>query len=126
MPGLCGILARAGGGYGEPSIRRLGVVAIGVLFLSHAAAGATGSIISFSAQSQNVAGIMSAADTLMNSAVGKEFPSRLFLQVNVADGENPATRRFVPAYQTAAEGEAFTAKPQADVDRQPSLGSLGH
>jgi hypothetical protein len=58
--------------------------------------------------------VIAAADKLMTSAAGKEFPGRLILQVHVADGANPATHSFVPIYKSAAEREVFVEKLQAD------------
>ena len=95
-------------------MKRIGILAIGALFFSNAATAATWSIISISVEPQNVAAVTEAADALMSSEVGKEFSGRLFLQVNVADGDSPATHSFVPVYNTAAEREAFAAKLQAD------------
>ncbi len=95
-------------------MNRIGILAIGLLFFSHAAMAATWSIISFSTQPQNADKIVAAADALMSSEAGKTFPGRLFLQVNVADGDNPATHAFVPVYKTAADREAFVAKLQQD------------
>jgi hypothetical protein len=95
-------------------MKRIGILAIGALFITHAAAAATWSIISISVDPQNTAAVANAADTLMKSKLGKEFPGRLFLQVNLADGDNPATHSFVPIYATAAEREGFGAKIQAD------------
>jgi hypothetical protein len=95
-------------------MKRIGILAIGALFFSHAAAAATWSIISITVDPQNAAAVTKAADALMNSELGKEFPGRLFLQVNLADGDNPATHSFVPVYGTAAEREGFGAKLQAD------------
>ena len=95
-------------------MKRIGILAIGALFITHAAAAATWSIISISVDPQNTAAVANAADTLMKSKLGKEFPGRLFLQVNLADGDNPATHSFVPIYATAAEREGFGAKLQAD------------
>jgi hypothetical protein len=87
---------------------------LGVLlfFSSQAATAATWSIIGFSTAPHNVDEIAAAADTLMKSKTGKSFPGRLFLQVNVADGDNPATHAFVPVYETAAASEDFRAKLQ--------------
>ena len=95
-------------------MKRIGILAIGALFFSHAAMAATWSIISISVEPQNAVAVAEAADALMKSKLGKEFTGRLLLQVNVADGDNPATHSFVPVYNTAAEREAFSAKLQDD------------
>jgi len=71
-------------------------------------------LISISAPPQNAAQIVAAADELMGSPAGQEFPGRLLLQVHVADGANPATHSFVPIYRSAAAREAFVQKLQAD------------
>jgi hypothetical protein len=89
---------------------------VGALFFfsSLAATAATWSVIGFSTEPQNVDEIAAAADALMNSEAGKSFPGRLFFQVNVADGDNPATHAFVPVYETAADSEDFRAKLQQE------------
>jgi hypothetical protein len=95
-------------------MNRIGILAIGLLFCSHAAMAATWSIISISVEPQNAGAVTEAMDGLMSSSVGKTFPGRLFLQVNVADGDNPATHSIVPVFSTAGEREGFVAKLQAD------------
>jgi len=86
-----------------------------LLFLSsQAATAATWSVIGFSTETQNVSQIEAAADALMNSETGKTFPGRLFFQMNVADGDDPATHAFVPVYETAAAAEDFRAKLTKD------------
>jgi len=82
--------------------------------LSHAAGAATWSAIGFSTEPQNAAAVAQAADKFMNSPTGQKFPGRLFLQVNVADGDNPATHGFVPVFETAQERETFAASLQGD------------
>jgi hypothetical protein len=95
-------------------MRRFGIVATGFFLLSQSAYGASWSIISIAVQPQGAPGIVAATDALMSSPAGKKFPGRLFLQTNVADGDNPATHGFVPVYRSAAEREAFLEKLQAD------------
>jgi hypothetical protein len=95
-------------------MKRIGILAIGALFFSHAAAAATWSVISIAVEPQKTPAVVAAADALMSSKLGKEFSGRLFLQINVADGDDPATHSFVPVYNTAAERESFGAKLQAD------------
>ncbi|MBW2374130.1 MAG: hypothetical protein JRF70_16505 [Deltaproteobacteria bacterium] len=95
-------------------MRKIGILAIGLLLFGQTAGAATWSIIGFSVKPQDVAAVTAAADALMSSAAGKAFPGRLFLQVNVADGDNPATHAFVPVYNTAAEREASGATFRAD------------
>jgi hypothetical protein len=95
-------------------VKKIAFIAIGSILMSQAASAATWSIISFSPDPANAAGVVAAADALMGSEVGKTFPGRLFLQVNLADGDNPATHSFVPVYKSAADREAFAAKLQAD------------
>lgn len=79
-----------------------------------AGASPTWSQLSISASPQDAGKVVAAADALMGSAVGKTFPGRLLLQVNVADGANPATHSFVPIYKSMAERETFVQKLQAD------------
>jgi len=95
-------------------MKRIGILVFGLLFCSQAATAATWSIIGIAAEPQNAAAITDAMDGLMSSPVGKEFPGRLFLQVNVADGDNPATHSIVPVFGTAGEREGYVAKLQAD------------
>lgn len=95
-------------------MKRIGVIAIGLLLFSHAASAATWSIISISVAPGNAPAVVQAMDTLMNSKAGKEFPGRLFLQTNVADGDDPSTHGIVPIYNTAADREKFVSKLQAD------------
>jgi hypothetical protein len=85
-----------------------------LFFSSQAATAATWSIIGFATEPQNVDEIAAAAEALMKSETGKSFPGRLFFQVNLADGDNPATHAFVPVYETAADAENFRAKLQQD------------
>jgi hypothetical protein len=96
-------------------MRHLGFAAIGLLLIAQsAAAQPTWSMISISTTPPNAPLVLAAADALMNSAAGKEFPGKLLLQMEVADGSSPATHTFVPIYKSAAEREAFVAKLQAD------------
>ena len=96
-------------------MKHAGLAAIGLLLFGHAAAAQpTWSAISFSTTPQNLPLVQAAADTVMNSAAGKEFPGKLLLQAEVADGADPATNSFVPIYKTAAQREAFVQKLQAD------------
>jgi hypothetical protein len=95
-------------------MKQFAIVAAGFLLVSQVASGATWSAIGVAVQPMGVPGVVAATDALMGSAAGKEFPGRLFLQQNVADGDNPATHAFVPVYKSAAEGEAWIQKLQAD------------
>jgi hypothetical protein len=85
-----------------------------LLFSQSAVASPSWSAISFSATQRNVSKVTAAADKLMGSEAGKEFPGRLILQVHVADGANPATHSFIPIYKSAAAREAFVKALQAD------------
>jgi hypothetical protein len=106
-------------------MKRIGLAAMGVVLCGHAAvAQPTWSAISFSTTPQNAAQVLAAADALMNSAAGKEFPGKLLLQAEVAVGANPATHSFVPIYKTAAEREAFVQKLQADPAWNTFLGEM--
>ena len=60
----------------------------------------------------------------MSSAAGKEFPGKLLLQAEVADGSDPATHSFIPIYKTDAEREAFVQKLQADPAWNVFLGEM--
>jgi hypothetical protein len=95
-------------------MKRAAFIATGLLLSSQVATAATWSLIAFSTTPQNAPKVLAAADKLMSSAAGKQFPGKLLLQVNLADGANPATHSFVPIYKTAAEREAFLKKLQAD------------
>lgn len=96
-------------------MKRIGFTAIGLLLVSQsAAAQPIWSTISVSTTPANAPLVQAAADTLMSSSAGKEFPGKLLLQVELANGSNPATHTFVPIYKTAADREAFVAKLQGD------------
>ncbi len=96
-------------------MQRIALIAMASLFLGHAASAASSwSSISFAATPQNAPLVLSAADKLMNSSAGKDFPGRLHLQVHVVDGANPATHSFVPIYASAKDRENFVRKLQAD------------
>jgi len=96
-------------------MKLMGFAASGLLLIAQtAAAEPTWSAISFSTTPPNAPLVLAAADALMNSAVGKEFPGKLLLQMEVADGSSPATHSFIPIYKSAADREAFVAKLQAD------------
>jgi len=92
----------------------MAIVAMGLLVWSQAAAAASWSVISLSAEPQNVGAIVDATDKLMSSAAGKKYPGRLYLQMHVADGANPATHSFVPVYKSAADREAFLSVLEKD------------
>ncbi len=95
-------------------MKQIGFAAIGLVLLGQTAAAQTWSTINISTTAPNAPQVLAAADALMSSAVGKEFPGKLLLQAAVADGDSPATHIFVPIYKTAAEREAFVQKLQAD------------
>ncbi len=96
-------------------MRRLGIIAIGSLFLAQsAAANPTWSLISFTATPQDAPKILKAADKLMQSEAGQQFPGKLLLLASLADGNDPATHSFVPIYASTADREQFVAKLQAD------------
>jgi hypothetical protein len=93
----------------------IGFALMGLLFLGQgAAAFPTWSAISFTTTPQNAPQVVAAADKFMNSAVGKEFPGLLLLQVHMADGNNPATHSFAPLYKSAADREAYAQKVMGD------------
>ena len=96
-------------------MRLIGLALMGLLLLGQGAtASPTWSAIGVTTTWQNVPKVIAAADKLMSSEVGKQFPGRLLFQVHVADGINPATHSFVPLYKSAADREAFVQKLQAD------------
>ncbi len=95
-------------------MKQLGFAAIGLLLLGQTAGAQTWSNISIAATPPNAPLVQAATDALMNSAAGKTFPGRLLLQIEVADGDSPATHSFIPIYKTATEREAFVQKLQAD------------
>lgn len=96
-------------------MKRIGLAAIGLVFISQAAAASTTwSAISITTTPQNAPAVIAAADKLMSSPAGKEFPGKLLLQASVADGADPATHTFVPIYKSTADREAFGQKLQAD------------
>jgi hypothetical protein len=90
-------------------------VSMMLLLIGQAAvAGPTWSGVGIATTPQNAPQVIAAADKLMNSAIGKEFPGRLLLVAHVADGINPATHTFAPLYKSAAEREAWVQKLIAD------------
>jgi hypothetical protein len=95
---------------------RIALAAIGIFLLApqSAEAAATWTNIGFTTTAASAPKILKATDALMSSATGKQFPGRLLLMQNVADGDNPATHVFVPIYASGAEREAFGQKLQAD------------
>lgn len=95
-------------------MKRIGLATIGLLACSQMASAQTWSSISFTTTPENAPQVLAAADALMGSAVGKEFPGKLLLDVQLADGADPATHSFVPIYKSSAEREAFVKKLQAD------------
>jgi hypothetical protein len=96
-------------------MNRIGLAAIGLTFLAQgAAASSTWSLIAIATTPQNAPAVTAAADKLMSSPAGKEFPGKLLFQISLADGDNPATHSFVPIYKSTAEREAFVQKLQAD------------
>ena len=93
----------------------IGLALMGLLFLGQsAAAGPTWSAFSFTTTPQNAPQVVAATDKFMNSAIGKEFPGRLMLQMYVANGSNPATHTLAPFYKSAADREAYVQKVMAD------------
>lgn len=93
-------------------MRLIGSASIGIVLLAGTASAATWSLLSFSTTPENASKVVSAADKLMNSEVGKEFPGRILLQSFTANGDDAATHCFVPIYKTAAERETFVQKLQ--------------
>jgi len=95
-------------------MKRIGFALIGALLASQpSGAEPVWSQIGFTTTSSNAPQVVAAADKLMSSEIGKTFPGKLLLQVNVADGDNPATHTFVPIYETAAARETFVQSLQA-------------
>jgi hypothetical protein len=95
-------------------MRKSALLATVLLFFSHeAAAQASWSTIGFTAPPQNTAALIAAADKMMASPTGQEFPGQLLLQVSVADGDHPATHSWVPVYESAGQREAWGAKLRA-------------
>ena len=96
-------------------MKQMGFTTIGLLLFSHAAvAQPTWSSISISTTPANLPAVQAAVDTLLSSPAGKEFPGKLLLLADVADGSNPATHSFIPLYKSAAEREVYIQKLQAD------------
>ena len=63
-------------------------MATALLLTSRAAVAAPSwSVISIKTTPQSAPKILAAADKLMNSGVGKQFPGKLLLQVHLADGD---------------------------------------
>lgn len=94
--------------------RSILLLVFGCFLIAETVTAATWSVIQFAAEPQDAPAVVAAADALMGSEVGKEFPGRLFLQGYVANGDSATTHAFVPVYQSAADREAFAAKLQKD------------
>ncbi len=91
------------------------VVAVGLAMgLSQVAEAASWAMLNVTVEAKDAPRVLAAADKLMSSKVGKEFPGKLLLQTIVANGADPATHAFVPIYKTVAEREAYLQKLQAD------------
>jgi hypothetical protein len=109
-------------------MKLLGLALMGLLFLGQsAAASPTWSTLSVTTTAENAPKVVAATDKLMNSAIGKQATGRLLLQVQVANGDNPATHTFVPIYKSAADREAYMQKLMADpawADFQATLAKL--
>ena len=96
-------------------MKSIGLALMGLLFLGQSAAALpTWSAIGFTTTPQNAPQVVAAADKFMNSAVGKEFPGLLLLQVSMANGGNPATHTFVPLYKSAVDRDAYVKKVMGD------------
>lgn len=85
-----------------------------VVLLGPAAHAASWSMLSVEVDFDDAGKVVAAADKLMSSKAGKEFPGKLLLQTVVANGSDPATHVFVPIYKNAADREAFVQKLQQD------------
>jgi hypothetical protein len=93
----------------------IGYVSTAFLLLSaQTAAASSWAIFSLATAPQNTPKLVAAADKLMSSEAGKQFPGKVLLQTYIANGTDPATHAFVPIYKTAAERETFVQKMQAD------------
>lgn len=79
-----------------------------------APAGSVWSSLGVAVAPGNAPAVVAATDDLMKSEIGKEFPGRLLLQIQLADGSDPSTHSFVPVYRSAADREAYFEKLQAD------------
>ena len=96
-------------------MKSIGLALMGLLFLAQSAAGLpTWSAIGFTTTPQNAPQVIAATDKFMSSAVGKEFPGLLLLQVSLANGSNPATHSFVPLYKSATDRDAYVKKVMGD------------
>ncbi|MCL4684984.1 hypothetical protein KJ059_09570 [Myxococcota bacterium] len=94
-------------------MRRIALALVSSLLASQtASADPSWSTIGITTTASNAPQVVAATDKLMGSEVGKTFPGKLLLQVNAADGANPATHTFVPIYKTVADREAFVQKLQ--------------
>ncbi len=109
------------------SLALLGAFGVSVL-TAPATQGASWSMLSIEVDPDDAGKVVAAADQLMSSEVGKEFPGKVLLQASVANGADPATHVFVPIYRSAGDRETFVAKLQADdawSEFQETLSDLG-
>lgn len=93
---------------------RIAPVLLGLVVSVAAGAAPTFTVLSFRVDPQDASKVVEAADALMGSETGQEFPGRLLLQQSVANGASPATHSFVPIYRSLAQQAEFVEKLQAD------------
>jgi hypothetical protein len=95
-------------------MKRIGFVLIAFLTIAQSAQAASWSSLSITVKPENAPKVVAAADKLMSSSIGKEFPGKVLLQVYLANGSDPATHTFVPIYKTTVDRETFVQKMQED------------
>jgi hypothetical protein len=106
-------------------VKLLGVLAFLVILPAQGVRAQTWSLIGFSAAPLDAPRVVSAVDKFMASEVGKAFPGKLLLQVNVANGANPATHSIVPIYKDFAERETFVQSIQGTQAWNEMMGVFG-
>ena len=92
----------------------IGLVSLAFVTIAQTAGAASWSSLSITTTAANAPKVIAAADKLMSSSAGKEFPGRVLLQAYLANGSDPATHAFVPIYKTVADRESFVQKMQED------------
>lgn len=117
------------GVFAKMEVTRLLLVLLATLALAQGAAAAgSWSALGFAVPPGNAPGVVEATDALLMSDIGKQFPGRLYLQAQLADGSDPGTHAFVPVYRSGAAREAYVEKLQADpawAQFQAKLAELG-
>lgn len=95
-------------------MKRVALLAAGLLLGSVASAAPNWQVTSFSMDPQNLSKVLAATDALLSSPAAKEMPGSVSLMANLIDGSDPSTHSFITAFDSLGAREAFFQKLQAD------------